>query len=51
MSTAAAEGTDEPLFESVGVGIKRDLKARVRFYKSDIKDGLNAQVSPFSCWI
>lgn len=45
MTTSTAEGTGEPMFEPLGVGIKRDLKARLPFYKSDIKDGLNAQVS------
>ena len=44
MSTVASDGTSEPMFEGIGVGIKRDLKERLPFYKSDIKDGLNTQV-------
>ena len=45
--SVAVEGKEnsEPLFEKVGEGIRRDMKARLPFFKSDIKDGLNAQVS------
>ena len=41
---AAAESTDDPLFEGFGKGIARDYKARLPLYKSDITDGLNPQV-------
>lgn len=34
---------EEGLYEKPGVGIIRDLKARLPFYKSDFKDGFNAQ--------
>lgn len=44
MSEAATADGDEKLFESFGKGIKRDYKARLPLYKSDIKDGLNNQV-------
>jgi len=40
-TTAASDG--EPLIESIGTGIKRDYKARLPLYASDIKDGLNTQ--------
>lgn len=33
----------DPIFEPPGAGIRRDVKARLPFYKSDIKDGLNVQ--------
>jgi hypothetical protein len=43
----AAEGGEsgEKLFEGFGKGIMRDYKARLPFLGSDIKDGLNPQVS------
>ena len=34
---------EDKLFESFGKGIARDYKARIPFYLSDIKDGLNVQ--------
>jgi hypothetical protein len=40
-----SEDSDDKLFEGFGKGIKRDFKARLPFFKSDITDGLNAQVS------
>ena len=45
MSDVAADAVeeDEPLFEPLGVGIKRDYSARLPLYKSDITDGLNVQ--------
>lgn len=42
MSAAVASGGEE-IFEGPCVGIKRDIKARLPFYKSDIADGLNTQ--------
>jgi hypothetical protein len=33
----------DPIFEPLGVGVKRDFGARLPLYPSDIKDGLNAQ--------
>jgi len=49
MSDVAAAHTsessdDDPLFEPLGVGIKRDFSERLPLYKSDITDGLNIQV-------
>ena len=41
----ASTGAAEPLYEKFGKGIGRDWKARFPLYKSDIKDGLNSQVS------
>jgi hypothetical protein len=43
----ATEGGEsgEKLFEGFGKGIVRDFKARIPFLKSDVKDGLNVQVS------
>jgi hypothetical protein len=41
MSEAAA--IDDPMFEPIGVGVKRDLSTRLPLYKSDITDGLNLQ--------
>ena len=35
----------EPLFEAFEKGVLRDYKARLPYMKSDIKDGLNIQVS------
>jgi len=32
-----------PIFEGIGKGIRRDFAARLPLYRSDIKDGLNAQ--------
>lgn len=47
MSSAAAVASesseDEPLFEGLGVGIRRDVAARFPKYLSDITDGLNSQ--------
>jgi len=43
MSTAAAPSDSEPLIEGIGKGIKRDYKARLPLYASDITDGLNTQ--------
>ena len=40
---------DEPLFEPLGVGIRRDYSARLPLYKSDITDGLNVQVRDGDC--
>jgi hypothetical protein len=40
-----SDDSDDTLFEGFGKGIKRDFKARLPFLKSDITDGLNAQVS------
>jgi len=42
-SSVSAETEKEPLFEGIGKGIKRDAKARLAHYKSDITDGLNSQ--------
>jgi len=45
-ATAASledSSSGESMFEGFGKGIKRDYKARLPFYKSDIKDGLNIQ--------
>ena len=44
--TATAEATPAPaekvkLVEGFGVGIRRDVKARLPYYKSDIKDGVS----------
>jgi len=47
MTTEAAvadKADSTPLFERFFVGIKRDYKLRLPTYKSDITDGLNAQV-------
>ena len=49
MSDVAATETtesseDDPLFEPLGTGIKRDYSERLPLYKSDITDGLNVQV-------
>jgi len=38
-----AAAANEKLFEGIGVGIKRDYKARLPLYRSDFKDGLNVQ--------
>ena len=35
--------TQTPIFEPVGVGLRRDYARRLPFYWSDITDGLNAQ--------
>lgn len=47
MSAAVAEEEEDngsdTLFEGIGVGIKRDYKKRLPFFKSDIQDGLNTQ--------
>ena len=47
IAATEVEGSDsndeEKLFESFGKGIVRDYKARMPFFWSDIKDGLNAQ--------
>mmetsp|Transcript_14247 Transcript_14247/g.37737 ORF Transcript_14247/g.37737 Transcript_14247/m.37737 type:complete len:569 (+) Transcript_14247:111-1817(+) len=44
---ATAEKATEPakvkLVEGFGVGIRRDVKARLPFYKSDIKDGVSVK--------
>ncbi len=45
MSVAVEGKGSEPIFEKVGEGIRRDMKARLPFFKSDIQDGLNVQVS------
>jgi hypothetical protein len=45
-NSASAVGDNqapEPMLESIGEGIKRDYKARLPLYKSDITDGLNTQ--------
>lgn len=42
---AKEEESGGPLFEGLGKGILRDCKNRLPFYKSDITDGLNVQVS------
>lgn len=42
-SVAAADAEDVPILEKFGRGIKRDFKARIPLYGSDVKDGLNAQ--------
>jgi hypothetical protein len=40
----AVDNSDiDPIFEQLGVGVKRDFGARLPLYPSDIKDGLNAQ--------
>jgi hypothetical protein len=39
------EPPKEKLLEGLGVGILRDYKARLPMYGSDVKDGLNVQVS------
>jgi hypothetical protein len=50
MSEAVADPTDDdPLFEPIGVGIKRDYSKRLPLYKSDITDGLNVQVRTKLC--
>lgn len=55
MSDAVADTTtdsiddEDPLFEGLGVGIKRDYSARLPLYKSDITDGLNVQVRYSQC--
>lgn len=43
MSTTTASSDSEPMFESFGTGVKKDYKARLPFFKSDITDGLNTQ--------
>jgi hypothetical protein len=49
MSVLATDTSDagsddaEPLFEPLGVGIKRDYGGRLPLYKSDITDGINVQ--------
>lgn len=40
---AAVPEEKAPLFEGFGVGIKRDFKMRLPFYKSDIVDGISVQ--------
>jgi hypothetical protein len=42
------EPPKEKLFEGFGKGILRDYKARLPFYGSDVKDGLNVQVSIYN---
>ena len=44
-SSSSSSTATEPLFEGFGKGVLRDYKARLPLYKSDIKDGLNVQVS------
>ena len=34
---------NNPIFERLGIGVKRDFQRRLPFYKSDIVDGINAQ--------
>jgi len=43
MSTTTASSDSEPMFESFGTGVKKDYKARLPLFKSDITDGLNTQ--------
>jgi hypothetical protein len=42
------EPPKEKLLEGLGKGILRDYKARLPLYGSDIKDGLNVQVSIYN---
>lgn len=49
--SAPAEGEKQSLFEKFGTGIRRDVKARLPFYKSDIKDGLNVQCLAATCFL
>jgi len=42
-SSTESGGDKEKLFEGFGVGIARDLKARIPLLKSDITDGFNVQ--------
>jgi hypothetical protein len=50
MNIAIADQTDDdPLFEPIGVGIKRDYSNRLPLYKSDFTDGLNVQVRTKLC--
>lgn len=43
MSHAASTAAEDPLFEPLGTGIKRDFSTRLPLYLSDITDGLNLQ--------
>lgn len=50
MNEAVVDPTDdEPLFEPIGLGVKRDFSNRLPLYKSDITDGLNVQVRTVNC--
>ena len=44
-SVSNEESPKERLFEGLGKGVIRDYKARLPLFASDIKDGLNVQVS------
>lgn len=44
-STTPDGHSSEPLFEGIGRGVVRDYRMRLPFFKSDISDGLNGQVS------
>lgn len=42
-SATSLKSSSEALFEGPGLGIRRDYKMRLPYFKSDIKDGLNIQ--------
>jgi hypothetical protein len=48
VAAAHEEPPKEKIFEGLGKGILRDYKARLPMYGSDIKDGLNVQVSIYN---